>query len=172
MSVHKPIQLRRNTRAYGLALTDGTAGEVFVCTDTHELLIGTGTGFTPLVTNVRSTVTSTTASLDPDASADATVTVPASYAIYQVATNYPARVRLYLSSSQRTADAARPVTEDPEGDHGCILEVVTTSGVSSLDLSPVAIGACPTGTSAYLSITNLDTVARAVTVTLDVLSME
>jgi hypothetical protein len=180
MTVVKPIQLRRNTKAYGLALTDGMLGEIFVCTDVPEILVGTGSGFQALRaaaypapwSTSRSTVSHTTASLAADASEDASLTVPKSYGILHVSTNYPARVRLYLSSAQRTADAARDELTDPEGDHGCILEVITTGSVLALDLSPVAFGICPTGTTAYLTVKNKDTVSRAITVSLSVLELE
>ena len=122
----------------------------------------------------RSTATYTTASLAAGATeSSGTVTLPPSAAILRLATDHPARVRLYLSDAYRTADLARNVAVDPSGDHGCVLEVVTTAGVLALRLSPVAMwGGVGSGTTGYLTITNDDSVSRAITVDLDVLSME
>lgn len=124
-------------------------------------------------TGIRSTVSYTTASLAAGSSEQGSITVPKAYSILKLATDYPARVRIYLSTAHQTADLARSVSTDPTGDHGCILEVVTTAGVLALNLSPAAVGASPTdGTTAYITLQNLDSVSRAVTATLSLLSME
>ena len=122
----------------------------------------------------RSSVAYTTAPLAAGGvDSTATLTVPKAYTILKVATDYPARVRVYLTAAHQLADVARAVTVDPTGDHGCVLEAVTTAGVLALNLSPAPVGASPTdGTTAYLTVTNLDTVTRAITTTLSLLPME
>lgn len=121
----------------------------------------------------RSAPSYTSAALASGGVETGSIMVPKAYSILRLVTDYPARVMLYLSSAQRDADGSRPVTVDPSGNHGCILESVTTATLLTLDLSPVAIGASPLdATTAYVSITNMDTVSRAITATFSVLSME
>jgi hypothetical protein len=56
----------------------------------------------------------------------------------KLATDKEARVRVYSTSAYRTADAARPIGTDPTGEHGVLLEVVTTTGNLTIDLAPIA----------------------------------
>lgn len=169
------IRLRRGTEAQVLAVTDGADGEPYYSTDTEKLFIADETGVPqPLASGgARSQVTYTTASLAAGATETGTITVPKAYAIHKIETDHPARVRIYVSAAHRSADLSRSVAVDPTGDHGCVLEVVTTAAIPSLHLSPIAIGASPVdGTDAYIAVQNTDSVSRAVTVTIDVLSME
>lgn len=60
---------------------------------------------------------------------------PSMRAIY-FASSVPVRFRLYMTNADRTADSARAIGVDPTGDHGLIMEVVTTLGNLSYRLSP------------------------------------
>ena len=62
------------------------------------------------------------------------------YRVIRVITNVAARVRLYATEAARDADVARTTLVDPEGNHGCVLEVVTTPALLDLFLSPVPQG--------------------------------
>lgn len=169
------IRLRRGTEAQILAVTNGLDGEPYYSTDTEKFFIADDTGVPRPAGGGggRSSVSYTTASLAAGASEQGSFTAPPSFTMFHLATDYPARVRVYLSSAYRTADLARPVTTDPAGDHGCILEVVTTAALLDLALSPEAVAIMPAaGTTVYLTVQNLDIVSRAVTVTIDLLSME
>lgn len=170
------IRIRRGTEAQILAVTNGLDGEPYYSTDTQKFFIADDTGVPQPAGGggaARSSVTYTTASLAAGASEQGSATVPPSFTLYHLATDYPARVRLYLSSAYQSADLSRSVTQDPIGDHGCILEVVTAAGLLDLALSPEAAAIMPaSGTTVYITVQNLDTVARAVEVTLDLLSME
>lgn len=171
------IRIRRGTEAQILAVTNGLDGEPYYSTDTGKFFIADETGVPQPAGGAgaaRSSVSHTTASLAAGGvEYSGTFTVPPSFVAHHLATDYPARVRLYLSAAYRTADLSRPVTADPTGDHGCILEVVTTAGVLDLALSPEAAAILPAaGTTVYLTIQNLDTVARAITVDLDLLGLE
>lgn len=170
------IRFRRGTEAQILAVTNAADGEPFYSTDTEKFFIGDETGVPqPLGGGGgRGTAEYTTATLAAGAeSSTGTVTLPATAALLKIETNYPARVRLYLSSAYRTADLSRLVTLDPEGDHGCVLEEVTTGSVLALHLSPVAMWAgVNSGTTGYLAVQNLDTVSRAITATFTLLSLE
>lgn len=110
-----------------------------------------------------------TASLAAGAGANADVTLDKADSILRTQTNRPARVRAYCTSAYRTADAARPVTTDPSGDHGCLLEVVTATGALSIPSSPAAhlfnLDGSPT-TTLYFRVENLDVGAGVVTTTL------
>lgn len=83
--------------------------------------------------------------------------------IFRILTNRPARARLYDTTSHRAADAARSPGIDPTGNHGVLLDVVTTSMILDLTLSPAVdvhvADALP------ITIDNLDSVTGATTVT-------
>ena len=91
----------------------------------------------------------------------------AQYQISQVKLNYAGRIRLYPAASFRTNDAGRPTGVDPQHgvDHGVLLDVAMNAA-GTLHMSPVIDGYVDSGTSAYLLIDNLDTVARAIKATL------
>lgn len=170
------IRIRRGTEAQILAVTNGLDGEPYYSTDTGKFFIADETGVPQPAGGAgaaRSSVSYTTASLAPGAAEQGSFTVPPSFTLHHLATDYPARVRVYLSAAYQTADLARLVTFDPTGDHGCILEVVTTAGLLDLALSPEAAGIMPAaGTTAYITVQNGDSVARAITVDMDLLGME
>lgn len=115
----------------------------------------------------RTTVTTTTASLAPGAVATATITLAKLADLLSVAASTPAWVRIYSSAAALTADASRASNVYPSPGGGCIADVITSAAVSSVWMDPVAKFSSPADVSTtYLSITNLDTVARAITVTL------
>jgi hypothetical protein len=82
------------------------------------------------------------------------------FIVYQLSTSDIARVRLYSSASYRNNDVTRSISQTPTGEHGLILDVVTSGNVNFLnyDLAPMPFGAdlspTPNGQIAY-SITNL-----------------
>lgn len=89
---------------------------------------------------VRTSTNWTTESLADTASSSSTVAIAAGYRLLTISTDKAARVRLYTSASKRDADASRPIGTDPTGDHGLVLEFVTTSSLLSADLSPAVDG--------------------------------
>lgn len=87
--------------------------------------------------------------------------------LFKIGTNVPARVRMYPTAAMRDADLYRPIGQKPSGNHGRLLEVVTTLEISELVLSP-AVDA--TSIDAfdpifYVSVTNLGDAPTAVAVT-------
>src|SRR3954469_5825463 len=87
--------------------------------------------------------------------------------LYKIVTNRPARVRMYPTAEMRDNDLARALGTKPTGNHGRLLEVVTTPLVLELILSPAVD---VTSVNAYnseffTSVTNLDSVQGAVVVT-------
>lgn len=85
---------------------------------------------------------------------------------YKIATNRPARVRMYPTAAQRDADLIRNVGTKPVGNHGRLLEVVTAPGLLDLILSPAVdvTSIAPFDGNFYVSVTNLDSASGAVVV--------
>lgn len=116
----------------------------------------------------RGTLGATTPSLAAGASTQGTVALGSSSLVFRVAVNKPSRVRLYTTAAKQAADLNRPSSTDPTGDHGCILDLVLTSTLLGLDLSPVPTAvdmkAAPDGLIP-MTVTNNDTSAGTVTAT-------
>lgn len=145
--------------AYTAAATSGTISrgkEGTTAASSHTN--GTVLYHSPTVYDVegyrRLTGTHTSSSLAVNAQQSTTFTLKdaAAFRLYKIETDREARVRLYTTTAKRDADAARPVGTDPTGDHGLILDVVTTTGVLSLELSPVVDAYLP-GTAGTVPIT-------------------
>jgi hypothetical protein len=92
------------------------------------------------ISRVRQDSTINTTSLTTNAGESGTVPLASAYQVLRITTNKPARVRLYSTAAKRNADLLRPVTADPSGDHGCVVEVVTASDLLGLDMSPAPSG--------------------------------
>ena len=121
----------------------------------------------------RTTKTHTTASLAKDAVESGVLTVHPGWRAFKFSTNRPARVRVYSTAAQRDADVSRPVDSDPTGNHGRLLEMVTSTGFLTYTLSPTVDFASDDGSSDfYVSVTNLDTVTGAVVSTYDYIRTE
>ena len=115
----------------------------------------------------RQTKTLVTGPLASGATATGTVELAGSYRALRVTTDVPARVRLYTNAAKRDQDLARPVGVKPSGDHGRMLEVVTTTALPALDLSPTLDGFVEDGSDAVpFSVTSTSPSGGAVTVTL------
>jgi hypothetical protein len=116
----------------------------------------------------RRTVAFSTASIATSVLENADVTINLAAQCYRVATNRAARVRAYGTAAHRTADTARAIGTDPTGDHGLLMEVVTTAAILALNLPPVDlvnVDATPS-TTIYFAVTNLDVSTGVVTTTL------
>lgn len=82
--------------------------------------------------------------------------------VLRIGTDYPARVRVYATVADQVADAARADDVDPVGNHGCMLEVITTTTMLELTLSPtVDIHA---DDPIPITVQNRDTVTRTIIV--------
>ena len=122
----------------------------------------------------RSTATGTTSSLADAAEADLDITGFKSYALLAITTDRAARVRLYVTSATRTADASRAEGVDPTSDAGLIAEVITT-GAQTVIISPGAFGfnleGTPT-TNIPCRVTNKSGGTSTVQVDLNILQLE
>ena len=108
-----------------------------------------------------------TASLAADASAVGEIELYPSARLYKISTNRPARVRMYPTEALRDADLTRGIGIKPLGNHGRLLEVVTTDTVLELILSPAVDITSDEEFDPlfYVSVTNMDTVSGAVVTT-------
>lgn len=131
---------------------------------------GGGAGLTS-----RTTVSATTSSMIAGATENITITGGATgYALYKIATTGPSWVRVYTSQAARTADAGRSQSTDPAPDAGVVAEIITT-GADNVLISPAAIGfsdEVTPMTDIEIAVTNLDTNAATITVTLTILQLE
>lgn len=158
--------------AYTAAATSGTISRAAEGTVAATHSNGAFLYHSPTVYDVqgyrRLTGTHTSSSLAPDAQQSTTFTLKdaAAFRLYKIVTDQEARIRLYTTTAKRDADAARPVGTDPTGDHGVILDVVTTASVLSLELSPTVDAYLP-GTAGTVPITvdNLSGGTTAILVT-------
>jgi hypothetical protein len=184
------IRLRRGLAADVASIADAQDGELFLASDTNELYIGEGDGSAdPIVVDqanilnptaaytapVRGTVAGATASLADDATGDLSLAIGKIATALKIQTSAAAWVRLYSTAAYRTADAGRLITEDPEGEHGLIGEVLTDAGNLTLDLDPPFLGANLDGSPAstwYLAVQNKSGGTVAITVTVTRLVME
>lgn len=110
----------------------------------------------------------TTGLLEPGELEASTVEFYPSVRLYRIATNRPARVRLYPTAEMRDNDVPRPIGVFPPRDRntGRLLEVVTAPGLLDLILSPAVDITSVDAFNAefFASVTNLDSVSGGVAV--------
>jgi hypothetical protein len=117
----------------------------------------------------RTTNTATSGTLATGATGTVNITLAKTSSILSVSSNYPAEVRLYDTAANLTADASRPSTTAPLAGIGLICQNTTTSTPQTIHQSPVSTfvnNDTIVGATGYLSITNKDTISRAITVTI------
>lgn len=115
--------------------------------------------------------THTTAELADQTSETGLLTALHPFIVNGISTTVPARIRVYKSTAQRDADLNRAIGTDPSGDHGLLLEAVTTAGQLSWQVSPgvyvpVAVPQVP------VTVTNLSGGSTAVVVNFTAIAME
>jgi hypothetical protein len=131
---------------------------------------GVGPGLT-----TRTTFNGTTTTIAANGTSNINVTGYKSYVLSKVTTNFPAWVRIYSDATSRSNDSARSQYNDPLPGAGIIAEVITTSGSLTQLITPGVVGfnnANPVTTDVYLTVTNNDTISRAINVTLTLLQLE
>lgn len=123
----------------------------------------------------RSTASVTTSALNVGQIWTGTIALTNGYRLYRIQTSAPCRFCLYTLASKRDADVGRPIGYDPSGDHGLVLEFVSTVGLLTADLSPLVDGfdgkATPDGVCP-VAVTNTSTAGATFTVTLTFLREE
>jgi hypothetical protein len=122
--------------------------------------------YTPTFT--RATTTITTDPLADAAVESGAITLAAGYRLLGFSADFACRVRLYISSDQRAADAGRAIGTDVDiaTDHGLILEYVCDAAVD-VSLLPTVDGFCPSGSTVYYSVQNLSGSTEEIEVAFD-----
>jgi hypothetical protein len=124
----------------------------------------------------RTTVVESSSSIAPGQSADVDITNGSKgYLLYKVHVNQPAWVRIYVSSTARTADSTREEGVDPAPDSGVIAEVITIAPNQAVLISPGTIGfndeQTPNSTI-FLKVTNKTTSPTVITTGLTIVNLE
>jgi len=105
---------------------------------------------------VRTTAVYTTGTLATSASETGYLFLAKGYRLLHIQTSRAARVRIYVTPEQRTADATRSWGALPVGNHGLVLDFATTASMLTADICPIAHGYCESG-NASIAITNTGT---------------
>jgi hypothetical protein len=124
----------------------------------------------------RSSASATTAQLAAGASADLSLTAFKAYHLLEVTVDYPSWVRLYINTTQRTADASRTQGTDPLPGSGVLAEVISTNVNTTFYMSPGVFcwnnDSAGGSTTQVLRVTNNDSVARSITVQFNLIQAE
>jgi hypothetical protein len=124
----------------------------------------------------RSDVSAATGSIGIGTTTNISITAHKSYGLLKVGISSAAWVRLYVDEASRTSDANRSYLVDPAAGSGLIAEVRTeTTGISTFLMTPGVIGwnnDVSVGSTVYAAVTNNETEAANITVTLSVVRIE
>jgi hypothetical protein len=126
-------------------------------------------------TLARGDVVITTASLAVDAEETGTVTLGKSGLILKVVADRACWVRFYGTSAERTADAARLITEDPSDDVPVLADLIFSASLLTIPTAPLIGYTNRDGspaTTIYYSIINKSAGSSTVAVTVSRLSLE
>lgn len=158
--------------------TEGTIAGALYRKDsegTIHLVGGTGGGGGGEGGETRATANATTATLAPNESTGITpIMLATGFRIFDISTTKPARVRLYATADMQTVDLPRAIGVDPDPGSGVLLDYVTDAGdiealnplVDGMSLETIPSSSIP------MTVTNLDTTAGLVTVSLGYLRTE
>lgn len=117
------------------------------------------------VARSRKLLSVTTSTLADKAEWTGTAALGLAYRLMAITTSAPCRVRIYATTTQRTADASRAIGTDPIGNSGLLFEFVSSTGKLASGLTPAVDGynleAIPVVTDA-ISIQNLSGASAAI----------
>jgi hypothetical protein len=120
---------------------------------------------------LRTTTSVTTVNLAPGAQAAITIPVGNEYTLSKLTVDKAARIRVYATIAQRTADASRGAVV-PTGDHGVMFEY-TSSGSEPYTIAPgVPCSNFESSINAPILIDNTGATTQAITVTFTYKRME
>jgi len=111
------------------------------------------------------TVVVTTSTLENLGTELGTVTMGQRFQVLKVETNRPARVRLFHSVDDRSADITRTPGDIPVDGVGVYLDLVTYAGSLVFPLTPVVHGFLDTGSAVPYAIQNISGGSASVTTT-------
>lgn len=120
----------------------------------------------------RTTDAVSTNSIANDSSQNVTFTGFKSYALLSIETSTDAWVRLYTSSTARTADVNRGEGQDPAPDAGVIAEVLS-NGAETIEFGPAVLGwNSADDTTIYANVKNKSGSTASITTTIKILKLE
>lgn len=125
----------------------------------------------PPATFTRTSISATTSAIASQVSTALSLPLGRAFLLLSASSDFPARIRIYTNEAYRFADLNRATGTEPIGEHGLILEIITTASNLNLDLSPMAWGSSADGLP-VATITNLDIVSRAITVSFSTIKLE
>ncbi|QBQ73219.1 hypothetical protein kac65v162_gp189 [Nodularia phage vB_NspS-kac65v162] len=120
----------------------------------------------------------TTTAIAPNANLQTFLEIAQDFILLQVATDIPARVRIYNNATYQNSDVTRSLmTEDsntgvvtanaPSGDHGVLADFVTSGSYLTINTSPViVIPAIPASAIVPITITNLSATTQVININL------
>lgn len=115
----------------------------------------------------RETELVTTTSLSHNGSDNVTLTLTPGYRLLKIETDFPARIQVYDSYEKQLLDHSRLIGQDPKGNHGVILDFVTTQDDLTWWLNPVVDGYVVDNTNNVpVTITNLSGSSNFITLSL------
>ena len=164
----------------GVANTDFVISNSLVVSGVSTLGVVTGATYfgdgSSLTGPSRSDVSAATGSIGIGTTTNISITAHKSYGLLKVGISSAAWVRLYVDEASRTSDANRSYLVDPAAGSGLIAEVRTeTTGISTFLMTPGVIGwnnDVSVGSTVYAAVTNNETEAANITVTLSVVRIE
>ena len=123
----------------------------------------------------RKTATVTLDSVLPLASVNGVISLSPLAIILSVSSDYPSWIRLYNDPASRDADAPRAKYYRPRPGCGLVYDNIMVSSKLSISQSPIELfhnEDSPHSSAGYLAVMNLDSVSRAITVTINFLQKE
>lgn len=132
-------------------------------------------GGTPGSTPARADFAGTAAALAANAEANLDIPIAKAWAAIRLRTNRPARVRVYANAAARAADVSRAIGVAPSGDHGLLMEYVTSAADLDWAIAPALFGynlEAPPTNNVAIRITNLDAATADTTVTITAIPQE
>jgi len=170
-----------HSSSLSLPAASGVNGALAVTANNNSVYFASNGNWTRLATEseaaiqARQTFTTTTASLANNGVAYPNITSAyKSYLLLKIQVDRAAWVRVYTSSSARSADAGRSIDVDPTPGSGVLAEIITTSAQTQV-LTPAVIGFNDDTTvvdTIYLAVTNRSGSTSTVQVTLTALKLE
>lgn len=134
--------------------------------DKLELFSETGNPLMIGVGSNRTVLEHITGALAGGANQTDDITWAPSVRMFKIATDIPARVRIYATEAQRDADISRSIGTKPTGNHGRLFEFVTIPGELEWVLTPVVDMTADTDEGIfYVTVTNLTDLTDTVRVT-------
>jgi hypothetical protein len=157
-----------------LGISDGAPGQVLSTNGSGVFTFVSGGGGGGGGLSSRQTLSASTTNIGNNVSANIQINGYKGYALYKIQTSAAAWVRLYTSSSARTADESRTQGEDPLPSSGVLAEVVTT-GAETVLIAPSVLGFNddnPVTGSIPIRVTNRSGGSSIITVTLTLVELE